>query len=296
MSKEQIAAIAQMLAAGRPEGEPTVEEMRAGMEAMTGVFPVPEGAAIEPGSLGGVAGEWQSAEGAGDNGVLLYFHGGGYVLGSVGTHRNLVVALSGAAGIKAFSVEYRLAPEHPYPAGIEDAVAAYRGLLDSGVEPSKIAVGGDSAGGGMTLALLLSIKQQGLPQPACAVLLSPWSDLRLASEAYETRREADPMVTREGLQAMADHYLGETDPAHPLASPILADLSGLAPMLIHVGDAEILLNDSTDLAEKAKAVGADATLKVWDDMIHVFQAFFPMVDEGRESIAEIGAYIRDRIG
>ncbi len=294
MSKQEMDAVIQLLNANQAEGEPSVEEQRAGMEALAGSFPLPEGAQQRAETIAGVPCEWQSVEGAKDDAVLLYFHGGGYVIGSVNTHRGLVSGFSGASGITGLSVDYRLAPEHPFPAAVEDAVAVYHALLEQGRDPAKIAIGGDSAGGGLSLALLLAARERGLPQPACAALLSPWSDLRIVAKAYENRKESDPMVRKDGISAMAAHYLGDTDPTNPLASPILADLSGLAPMIIHVGDREVLLDDSVDLAARAEDAGVDVTLKVWPDMIHVFQAFYPMVEEARQSIAEMGSFIAEK--
>ena len=294
MSKQEMDAVIQLLNANQADGDPSVEEQRAGMEALAGSFPLPEGAQQRAETIAGVPCEWQSVDGAKDDAVLLYFHGGGYVIGSVNTHRGLVSGFSGASGITGLSVDYRLAPEHPFPAAVEDAVAVYHALLEQGRDPAKIAIGGDSAGGGLSLALLLAARERGLPQPACAALLSPWSDLRIVAKAYDSRKESDPMVRKDGISAMAAHYLGETDPSNPLASPILADLSGLAPMIIHVGDREVLLDDSVDLAARAQEAGVDVTLKVWPDMIHVFQAFYPMVEEARQSIAEMGAFIAEK--
>ncbi len=290
MSKEQMDAISQMLLANRPEEPPTIEEMRANMEAMTANFPAAEGE-TEAATMGGVPCEWAWGEGAREDAVLLYLHGGGYCLGSVNTHRNLVLALAKAAGIKALSVDYRLAPENPFPAAVDDAVAVYSALLDEGYDAAKIAIAGDSAGGGLTAALLLAARERGLPQPACGVLLSPWTDMEAKGESHQSRTEADPMVGKEGLLEMAGHYVGGGDPADPLASPLRADLGDLAPLLIHVGDAEVLLSDAIDFAERAKAAGVETDIKIWPDMIHVFQAFYPLVDEGRESIAEMGEFI-----
>ena len=294
MSKQEMDAVVQLLDANRAEGEPSVAEQRAGMEQLAGSFPLPDGARHEVETIAGVSCEWQWADGASDEAALLYFHGGGYVIGSVNTHRGLVTGFSGASGIKGLSVDYRLAPEHPFPAAVEDAVAVYSALLDGGRDPSGIAVAGDSAGGGLSLALLIAARDRGLPQPACAALLSPWTDLRIVAKAYENRKDADPMVRKDGISAMAAHYLAGRDPEDPLASPLLADLSGLAPMIIHVGDREVLLDDSTALATRAEAAGVDIALKIWPDMIHVFQAFYPMVSEARESIAEMGAFIAEK--
>lgn len=295
MSKQQMDAIAQMLlAADGARPDMPVEEQRAAMEATTAAFPLPDGGKIVADTVGGVACEWQWMGGADESKVLLYFHGGGYVIGSPKTHRSLVLELSRVSGLKALSVDYGLAPENPFPAAVDDALAVYKALLDGGTPAKNVVIAGDSAGGGLSLALMLKIKDEGLPQPAGAALLSPWSDMRLNAPSYESRKDADPMVTHEGLAGMAAHYLGSTAPENPLASPILADLAGLAPMLIHVGDAEILLDDAVILAKNAEAAGADVSIKVWDDMIHVFQAFYAMVDEARESVKEIGAYLAER--
>lgn len=291
MSKAQIEAVVQMIAI--PEEEPPVAEQRAAMEQMAAAFPS-EAQHSEAVELGGVPCEWIWDDAARDDAVLLYLHGGGYCVGSIATHRNLIAALAKAAGVRALAVDYRLAPEHPFPAAVEDAVAVYAALLERGRDPSKIAVAGDSAGGGLSLALMLSARERGMPQPACAALLSPWTDMRASGESFRTREGADPMIVRDRLLVMVGRYIGAASTADPLASPLLADLSGLAPLLIHAGDAELLLSDSTDLAKRAEAAGVDVEIKVWDDMVHVFQAFYPLVDEGRESIAEIGAFIRDR--
>lgn len=291
MSKQEIDVVVQLLNANQPDGQPTVAEQRAGMEQLAGTFPLPEGAQQQAETIAGVPCEWQWVEGVQDDAVLLYFHGGGYVVGSVNTHRGLVSGFSKASGLKGLSVDYRLAPENPFPAAVDDAVAVYGALLDDGRDPSRIAVAGDSAGGGLALALLLAARDRGLPQPACAALLSPWTDLRIVAKAYETRKDADPMVRKDGISTMAAHYLGGGDPNDPLASPILADLTGLAPMVIHVGDREVLLDDSVELAKRAEAAAVDVSLKIWEDMIHVFQAFYPMVEEARESIAEMGEFI-----
>lgn len=295
MSKSEVQAIVQMLAAGDTGEEQSVEAQRAGMEQMAAAFPPPEDGRTEAALLGSVSCEWQWVADIADGPVLLYLHGGGYVIGSVNTHRSLVMALSRASGIRGLSVGYRLAPENPFPAAVDDALAVYQALLDQGRDPASIAIAGDSAGGGLALALLLALKQRGLPQPACAALLSPWSDLTLSGEAYQTRLEADPFVNREQLAAMASHYAGTDAASDPLASPLLGELDGLAPLRIDVGDDEVLLSDSTQLAERARAAGTEVELEIWPDMIHVFQAFSMILEEGRQSIDKIGKFISERL-
>jgi acetyl esterase/lipase len=190
-------------------------------------------------------------------------------------------------------VEYRLAPEHPFPAAVEDATAAYRWLLASGVRPAGIAIAGDSAGGGLTLATLVALRDAGDPLPAAAVCLSPWVDLEGIGDSMATKAAADPFVRKEMIQFMAQQYLGERSLRTPLAAPLYADLHGLPPLLIQVGTAETLLDDSTRIAERARAAGVSVTLDTWDNMIHVWQLFAPMLPEGQQAIERIGAFIRE---
>jgi acetyl esterase/lipase len=265
------------------------------MEGATGLFPLPEGAQLGPASADGVACEWTSTPGARGDRVLLYLHGGGYTIGSVRTHRGLVANLSAAARVRCLSVDYRLAPEHPHPAAVEDAARAYRWLLGQGLRPEGLAIAGDSAGGGLAAALLVALRDAGEPLPAAAVLISPWTDLELGAASLETKAAEDPMVQREGLARMARAYLGDLPPRTPLASPLYADLSGLPPLLVQVGTAETLLDDATRFAERAKAAGVDVTLEEWDEMIHVFQAFAPLVPESQQAIARIGAFLGARL-
>ncbi|MGH7967034.1 MAG: alpha/beta hydrolase, partial [Candidatus Binatia bacterium] len=226
--------------------------------------------------------------------AILYFHGGGYVMGSLTTHRSLVGEISRAAQAAVLLVDYRLAPECPFPAAVEDGVASFRWLLDQGFAPRLLAIAGDSAGGGLTMATLVSLRDQGLPLPAAAVPISPWSDLTCTNESYTTRAEADPMVVSADIGSMADFYLQGTAPENPLASPNYASLRSLPPLLIHVGRDEVLLDDSLKLHAKAQADGVDSTLEVWEDMIHVWHAFHPMLPEGKQAIARIGAFLRER--
>jgi epsilon-lactone hydrolase len=274
----------------------TIPDKRAGMEDMAGGAPLPDGTTIEVVDAGGVPAEWVSVDGARGDGVLLYLHGGGYCIGSINTHRALAARLAAACRVRALNVDYRLAPEHPHPAAVEDAVAAYRWVLDGGVPPGQVVVGGDSAGGGLVVATLLALRDGGDPLPAGAFCLSPWVDLECAGETMETKADVDPMVGREGLAEMAAAYAGEHDLRSPLVSPLHADLAGLPPLLIQVGTAETLLDDAVRLADRARTAGVDVRLEAWDDLIHVFQAFAPMVPEAVEAIDGIGAFVRERLG
>jgi acetyl esterase/lipase len=243
---------------------------------------------------GGVSADWIEAPGADASRALLYLHGGGYVIGSVNTHRDLVSRIARAAGVRALSVEYRLAPENPHPAAVEDSTAAYRWLLRQGLEPGRVVLAGDSAGGGLVIATLVALRDAGDPLPAAGVCLSPWVDLEGVGESMTTKAEPDPLIQRDGLVKMGRLYLGDFDPHTPLAAPLYADLGGLPPLLIQVGTAEALLDDARRVAEKASAAGVDVTLEPWDDMIHVWQIFASMLPEAREAIDRIGDFIRKR--
>lgn len=297
MPSPELQTVIEMLRAMMPlRSDASVEEQRAGMDAATASMPLPEDVAFEPVTAGGVAAEWTRAPGAARDRVVLYLHGGGYVIGSIRTHRQLVAGISRAAGATVLSLDYRLGPEHPFPAAVDDAVAAYRWLLAEGCEARHLAIAGDSAGGGLTLATLVALRDAGVPLPAAGVCISPWTDLSLSGESIRTKAAVDPMVQREGLQKMADHYLNGQNARAPLASPLFAELKGLPPVLLHVGTAETLLDDSNRFAERARAAGVDVTLEKWDDMIHVWHAFAFILPEGREAIARIGAYLRSQWG
>ena len=270
------------------------ESMRKGMEMAA--MPLPDGVTGEPVDAGGVPCEWQATADHGD-GVVLYVHGGGYVAGSVASHRNLTGHLAKASGCRVLSVDYRLAPEHPHPAPVDDAVTAYRWLLDQGIDASNIAISGDSAGGGLTVATQLAIRDQGLPMPAASVPISPWVDMSASGESFQTRADLDPMVSHENIAGIAANFLGpDGDPDDPLASPLCGDLTGLPPMLIHVGDHEVLLSDSQALAAKAEAEGVDVTLEVWPEMIHVWHSLAGMCDEADEAIAKAAEFISSHVG
>ena len=273
----------------------SVAEQRARMDGLADFFPVPDGTEIEPASIGGVSGEWVRARRTSNDAALLYLHGGGYVIGSPKSHRHLAAALSEASGLPVFSADYRLAPEHPFPAAVEDAVAAYKGLLDSGLASDKLAIAGDSAGGGLTVATLVSLRDQKVPLPACAIPISPWGDLTQGGESYRARVKRDPMIKAEGLDQMAAAYTGNADPKSPLASPVYADLQGLPPLLIQVGTEEALYDDAVRLATRADGAGVEVSMESWGGMMHVWHIFHPILSEGRDAVARIGSYLKAHI-
>jgi acetyl esterase/lipase len=295
MASEQLKIVLQILEANPLPKGVSVQEMRDGIEKMLGTLPIPEGITTEAVEANGVPCEWTDASGADPERVLLYLHGGGYVVGSLNTHRGQVAGYSIASGARALSVGYRLAPEHPHPAAVEDAAAAYRWLLGQGIEAGRIAVAGDSAGGGLTAAVLVALRDAGDPLPACGVMISPWVDMEGSGESVISKAGSDPMVGKEELLQMAETYLGGLDPRTPLASPLYAELAGLPPLLIHVGTAEILLDDARRFASRASEAGVDVSLKEWEDMIHVFQAYAMLLPEGKQAVDEIGAFIREHL-
>ena len=272
-----------------------VAVLRAGMEQMTGMMPLPPGLIREPIVVNGIAAEWVSAPGAAADRAVLYLHGGGYVIGSIGTHRELAGRISAASGARCLVIDYRLGPEHPFPAAVDDATAAYRWLIAAGFSPGKLAIAGDSAGGGLTVATLLALRDAGVPLPATGVCISPWVDLEGTGESMTTKAALDPMVQREPLLQMAQLYLGGADPRGPLASPLFGELRGLPPLLIQVGTAETLLDDSTRLAQRAREAGVEVELEAWPDMIHVWHAFAALIPEGREAIERIVVHLKKRL-
>ena len=238
----------------------------------------------------GVTAEMQIPEGAASDAVILYFHGGGYVGGSIASHRNLTGNLALASKCQLLSVEYRLAPENPHPAAVEDAINSYKWLLSEGYDPKKIAISGDSAGGGLAIAAQLKIRDEGLPLPVASAPISPWIDMGLSGDTMSSRQSRDPLIRLDLIREFKSQFLGPNNNSNdPYASPLQADLSGLPPMLIHVGDDEMLLSDSERLAEKASAAGVSVTLEVWPEMIHVWHTFvglFPEAQDGINRIAE----------
>jgi monoterpene epsilon-lactone hydrolase len=251
----------------------------------------------EPFMIDDVKAEWIAPVKAVDsNRVLLYFHGGGYAAGSIDTHRSLISQIVKDSGFKALLIDYRLAPENKFPASIDDAVKAYEWLLKSNYLPERIAFGGDSAGGGLTVATLLYLRDNGMALPKCAICLSPWLDLTMSGESQTTKAQEEPMLVKEALPLWASNYLGDVDPSTPYASPIFADLKGLPPVYVQVGTAELLLDDSLRFAQKAKADGAPVTMDVYEGYFHVFQSFFMVLRTARKANKKLAEFIVAQIG
>lgn len=270
----------------------TLAEQRAWQAKSARFNRLPSDVYCQPVVCNGISGEWITGPSAGPE-VILYLHGGAYTLGSVSTHRHWIARLVKAAGVRGLAINYRLAPEHPFPAALEDSLGFYRWLLEEGVEPGRILLAGDSAGGGLALAALLRLRDGDMPLPAGAICLSPWTDLALTGASLDTKAEADPILNREMLRANAAHYIGDQPATAPLVSPLYADLTGLPPLLIQVGSDEVLLNDSTRLAERAQAVGVDVRLEIWEEMFHVFP-MFPFLPESRRALESILRFAADR--
>jgi acetyl esterase/lipase len=276
-------------------GTPNVVQRRQEYERLTSRFKLNPQVTFTPGTINGVAALWVDPSEALSDRVILFFHGGAYCLCSVNTHRAMTAAIAEAVSIRVLSLDYRLAPEHPFPAAVEDAVSAYYGLLDMGIAPEHIIVAGDSAGGGLTLTLLLSLRDAGAPLPAAAVCISPWTDLSLSGESFTVNAKKDVMLDTRTLVESAQMYLGSTDPQHPLASPLFGDFHNLPPLLIQVGSDEIILSDAEGVAEKAQQAGVDVTLEVWPGMQHEWHFASDFVPEGQAAIACIGAFIQENL-
>jgi len=296
MSLQELATVREMLKGLVSEEERSLEDFRTGYDQAGEAFGVPEGVTVEKTQMAGVPGEWLKPDGAGGKGALLYLHGGGYALGSSRSHRHMCAAIAQALGSPVLLIDYRRAPEHPFPAAVDDAVAVYRALLDAGYEASGLAIAGDSAGGGLTVATLVAARDAGLAMPAAAVCISPWANLENIGASYSEKADIDPMVRYDDIERWTGAYLGEMDRKAPLASPVHADLKGLPPVLVQVGEAEVLLSDSELLTQRLKAAGVPVTLKVWPDMIHVWHWFGPVLSEGREATGEMADFVSEQLG
>ncbi|WP_253394590.1 alpha/beta hydrolase [Methylorubrum extorquens] len=267
-------------------------ERRARVDALAADYALPPDVRVEPIDAHGVPAEWTSTPAANGERVILFLHGGGYVSGSLKSHRHMVAQAGREALARTLALGYRLAPEHPFPAALDDALTGYRFLLASGIAPARIALAGESAGGGLALATALSLREAGLSLPGCLWLSSPWVDLALTGASMESKAAVDPLLSRTYLSELASLYLNGADALGPLVSPINADLAGLPPMLIQVGSAETLLDDSIRLAAAAGAADVSVRLAIWPHMIHAWHLFYQEVADGRRSLTEAGAFIR----
>jgi acetyl esterase/lipase len=293
MPSKELEKILELMKARPIQPNLTIQEQREAFETMPR-FPIAEDVRCEEVNAGGVPGEWITTPEAREDRVVYYLHGGGYVLGSVNTHREMISRLSRATQARALAINYRLAPEDPFPAAVGDAVAAYRWLLSTGIDPGRIVIGGDSAGGGLTAAALVALRDAEVPLPAAGICLSPWADMECTGVAKLAAQGG--MIEYQGILKMAKAYVGEADLRTPLASPIHADLTGLPPLLIQVGGAEELINDSVLLEARAKQCGVDVTLETWEDMFHVWHMYAPMLPEGQQAIDRIGEFVREKMG
>jgi acetyl esterase/lipase len=290
MPDAEIAAIRALLA-GRPR--PTgPEERRRRLDELGRQLGAPADARLEPIDIDGVPAEWSRTPEAAAERAVLYLHGGGYMAGSIVSHRCVAVEIGRAAGARTLALGYRLAPEHAYPAQLEDALAAYRYLRDQGFAAGAIAVAGDSAGANLALSLLLALRERGLPLPACGWLISPWTDLTASGATMQSKATVDPMISQPYLLELAQAFAGGKPFADPLISPRFAELAGMPPLLIQVGSDETLLEDAVALAGRAGAAGVAVTLEIWPDMIHAFPMFFPRVAASRRATQRAGGFMR----
>jgi monoterpene epsilon-lactone hydrolase len=291
VSTEQQQALDAMLRESAFPADLDVSELRRRLRELTSAQPLPAGVTVTAAVLGGVPAAEITIDGTGPRHVVLYFHGGVYVLGDAFQAAGLAAQVGRRARAKVISVDYRLAPEHPYPAAVDDALAAYRALLDNGTAPPGIAFAGESAGGGLAVATLVNARDHGLPLPAAAFVMSPYADLTLAGASMDTKRAADPLLSRENLQARVPDYTAGHDPAPGLISPVFAGLSGLPPLIIQAGTHEVLLDDAVRLARRAAAADVAVTLDITPGVPHVFQAYYPILDEAAAALDRAGQFL-----
>jgi len=296
MASPELHQLVTMLRSSKISSDQTIEQMRAGWETFTASFVVAPDISYQPVVAGGVPAEWVTAPDSDSSRVVLHLHGGGYTIGSIASYRSFTGRLARATRARVLSVGYRLAPEHPFPAALDDAVSSYRWLLDQGIAPGRIAVVGDSAGGGLAMSMAITIRDAHGPSPATIVAIGPSTDLAKEGASVKERAHLDPIVNYESSMAHALRYVGtQANLKHPLASPLYADLHGLPPLLIMVGTHEALFDDSTRFAVKAQAAGVEVQLDIWPEMIHVWPIFADILPEGRQAIDKIGDYIRGRV-
>jgi monoterpene epsilon-lactone hydrolase len=295
VSTEQREALDAILRQSAFPAGSDVNEQRRLLRELLAAQPLPAGVTVTAAALGGVPAAEVTVDGVEPRYVVLYFHGGVYVLGDAFQAAGLAAQVARRTRAKVISVDYRLAPEHPYPAAVDDALAAYEALLEGGTAPSDIVLAGESAGGGLAVATLVSAREHGLPRPAAALLMSPYADLTLAGATMETKRDADPLLSREALQARIPDYTAGQDPALGLISPVFADLSGLPPLLIQAGTHEVLLDDAVRLARQAATADVQVTLDITPGVPHVFQAYYPILDEAAAALDRAGQFLSTQL-
>ena len=273
-----------------------VHRMRTVWHTLANTLWTASGVDVRRTGFAGMRAEWLTPQSPAQGKAMLYLHGGAYVFGNCATHRQLVSYVARACGVRALVIEYRLAPEHRFPAAIDDSLAAYRAQREEGYAPGDILIAGDSAGGGLVMALLLSLRDSGEEMPAGGLLFSPWLDLTASGESMTTRAQRDPWFKPPDMPIIASYYCEEDEYRNPLVSPVFADVSGLPPIYIQVGDDEILLSDSTRIADNIKAAGGEVTLEIWPDMFHVFQVFVHQMPESRAAIDQLAPFVKSRLG
>ena len=291
MPSPEFDKVMEMIRARGEEVRTTIEDHRLSYERIMAKMPMDDDISTERVGAGGVPAEWIVAPEAQDGRVMLYLHGGGYAFGSMRTHRVMLAHISRAATARVLGLDYRLAPECPFPAPVEDSIAAYRWLLSNGANPRKIVIGGDSAGGGLMVALLVALRYLGEPMPAAGVGISSWTDMEATGQSFIDNAEVDPSVNRDRILNIAKIYMAGKDLKAPLASPIHADLTGLPPLLLQVGSIETLLDDTNELAKRVRVAGVEVEVDVWDDMPHVWHHFAPILPEARQAIQRIGQFM-----
>ena len=297
MSAQELAALISIMGEGGPDLAAPPAQARADFEALLANVPVSPNLKIEAASAGGVPGLWIDAPEVRQDRVLLYLHGGGYVAGSANGYRSLVGELGRATKARALAIDYRLAPEHPFPAAVDDAVAAYKSLLDRGVSAKSVVFAGNSAGGGLVVTVMMAVRDSGLPLPAAGLSISPWLDLECSGASMKTKAASDLALTRDELLHAGRSYRGATagDGRGGQLAPLNANLSGLAPLLVQVGSAEILLDDATRLAARAGAADVSTRLEIWPNMPHVWHLFGFMLSEGRDAIQSAGTFLQTHV-
>lgn len=293
-AETEMAAVRALLAAGPRPSDLAGRRQR--LDDLTACYAMPADVVVEPVDASGVEAEWTTTPTADPARVIMFLHGGGYVAGSIKSHRHMIAQAGREAGTRTLALGYRLAPEHPFPAALEDALAGYRFLLSQGYRPENIAMAGESAGGGLAIATLVSLREAGTALPACAWCSSPWTDLEMSGATMQTKTAVDPLIQGPYLHELAAAYLQGRDPRLPLVSPIHADLRGLPPLLIQVGSDETLLDDAIRLAGVAAAADLRTTLQVWPHMIHAWHLFYSQLGDGRRALAEMGAFVRATLG